>query len=65
MRRKEGIHEGFKVGSPPLRQCIANLPLIVDAFAGELAAYRGQSFVKTEFEAFDFVIVGLEIVAWS
>lgn len=34
----EGIHKRLEVGSPPLRQSIANLPVVVDAFARELRA---------------------------
>lgn len=65
MRREEGIHEGFEIRSPPLRQRIADLPFIVDSLAGELASDGGETLVEPELEAFDFVIFGLEVIAWS
>lgn len=65
MRRQEGIHERLEIRPPPLRQRIPNLPFVIDPFAGELAPDGGEAFVQAEFEAFDFVVFGLEVVAWS
>jgi hypothetical protein len=58
----KGIHEGFDIGTPPLRQCIPNLPFIVDTFSRELTPYRGQSFIESLLESFDFIVFRLEIV---
>jgi hypothetical protein len=38
VRRDEWVHESLEIGSPPLRQCVADLPLVVDTFACELGA---------------------------
>ena len=65
MRRQKRIHERFEIRPPPLRQRVPDLPLVVDAFAGELRADGCEAFVEAELEAFYFVVFGLEVVAWS
>ena len=65
MRWQERIHERLKIRPPPLRKRIRNLPLIVDTLARELGPGWGQALVETGFEAFDFVFISVEIVAWS
>ena len=65
MRRVVGVHEGLKAGSPPLRNRVCDLPLIVDTLAGELGPRRRQALVETRFEAFNFVLVVVQVVAWS
>lgn len=65
MGRQERVHECFEIGSPPLRQCVADLPFIVHPFSRELGAHRRQPFIEAQFEAFYFIIFGLEIIAWS
>ena len=65
MRGDERIHERFEVGAPPLRQRVADLPLVVDALAGELRADGREALVQPCFEAFDFVVFGAEVVARS
>lgn len=62
---EKGVHECLEVRPPPLRKCITNLPLIVDAFAGKLISYRCQTFVEAKLEPFDLIVFALEVVAWS
>ena len=63
MRWDERVHEGLEIWPPPLRQCVTNLPLVVDAFASELRAYRRKALVQPGLEAFDLVILGAQIVS--
>ena len=66
MGRKEGVHEGLKVWSPPLRQSIADLPFpFIDTIAAELGPHRSQAFVETLFEAGDLVGIFREVVTRS
>ena len=65
MRRQERVHERFEVGSPPLSQCVTDMPFIIHALAGKLCAYRGKTFVEPKLESLDFIILGLEVVARS
>jgi hypothetical protein len=65
VRGDEWVHECLEVGSPPLRKCVSNLPLIVDALACELRADWCKALVQPGLEAFDLVIFGAEVVAWS
>jgi hypothetical protein len=65
MRRDEGIHECLEVGSPPLRKRVADLPLVVDALACELRADWRKALVQPCLEAFDLVVLGAEVIAWS
>jgi hypothetical protein len=44
---------------------VANLPLIVDAFACELRADWCEALVQPGLEAFDLVVFGAEVIAWS
>lgn len=46
VRRDKWVHEGLEIGSPPLRQCVADLPFIVDAFACELGADWREALVQ-------------------
>ena len=65
VRGDEGVHERLEVGAPPLRQCIADLPLVVDALACELCADGRETLIQARLEAFDFVVFGAEVVAGS
>jgi hypothetical protein len=65
MRGDEGVHERLKVGPPPLRERIANAPLVVDAFARELRADRRQALVQPRLEAFNLIVFGFQVVARS
>jgi hypothetical protein len=65
MRRDERVHEGLEIGSPPLRQCVANLPLVVNALACELRANWCEALVQPRLEAFDLVVFGAEVIARS
>lgn len=65
MAREEGVHEGLEIRPPPLRQRIADLPVLVDPFAGELRAHGRQSFIQTHLKAVNFVVCGLDIIPWS
>lgn len=62
VRRQKGIHEGFEIGSPPLRQCVTDLPLIIDALARELTANGREPLVEPQLEPFDLVVFRLQIV---
>lgn len=62
----ETYHEGLKVRAVPLRDTIANLPIVVDAVrVVELAGGRSKAFVKTAFKAFDIIFTGLQVVSRS
>jgi hypothetical protein len=65
MRRDERVHECLEVGAPPLRECVADLPLVIDALACELRADGCKAFIQPRLEAFDLVIFCAEVVAWS
>jgi hypothetical protein len=64
VRWDEGVHERLEVWPPPLRQRIANHPLIVDALACELCADWCEALVQPRLEAFDLVVFRTEVVAW-
>jgi hypothetical protein len=63
--RDEGVHESLKVRSPPLCQCIADLPLIVDALACELCADRCKALIQPCLKAFNLVVLSAEVIARS
>lgn len=63
MRRDEGVHECLEVGSPPLRQRVADLPLIVDTLTGELCADGSKALVQARLEALYLVVFGTKVVA--
>lgn len=63
VRGDEGVHERLEVGAPPLCQRVADLPLVVDALAGELRANRRQALVEPGLEALDLVIFRAQVVA--
>ena len=65
MRRQVRIRERLETWPPPLRKRIRNLPFIIDTFTGELRPRRCEAFVETRFEAFDFIFISMEVVAWS
>lgn len=65
MARQERVHERLEVRPPPLRQRVANLPVLVDALAGELRADGRQALVEARLEAGYFVVVVVEVVAGS
>jgi hypothetical protein len=65
MRGDEGVHECLEVGSPPLGKSVADLPLVVDTLACELRADRREALVQPRLEAFDLVVLGAEVIAWS
>lgn len=61
-------HERLKVGSPPLRQAISDLPLVVNAMGRvELARIDGrrEAVVESALEPLDLVFAWLQIVARS
>jgi hypothetical protein len=45
MRWDERVHEGLEIRSPPLRQRITNLPLLIDTLATKLRTNRSQAFI--------------------
>lgn len=62
MSGNEWVHERLEIRSPPLTQRIANDPLIIDAFARELASHRGKTLVQPLLEALGLLIVRLQVV---
>lgn len=64
MARQERVHESLEVGSPPLRKCIANFPVIINAFARELRSHRCKALVQALLETFNLIILRLQIITW-
>lgn len=62
MRGDERVHERLEIRAPPLRQRVADLPLVVDALAGKLRADGRQALVEARLEALDLVVLGAQIV---
>ena len=62
MRRYERVHESLKVGTPPLRQCVANYPLIIDTLSCELRADWCKALVQPGLKALDFVVLSAKVV---
>ena len=61
-------HEGLEIRSPPLREAVANLPVVVHAMRRvELPRVRRwrEAFVQPAFEAVDLVLSGLQVVSWA
>ena len=65
MRRVEWIHERLEVGSPPLRDRVCNLPLIIDTFTRELSPRRRQALIEARFETFNLIFIGVQVIPWS
>ena len=63
MRWDEWVHESLKVGSPPLSQSLADLPLAFVTVVGELVARRSQSLVQAYLEALNLVGVVWKVVS--
>ena len=63
VRRQEGVHEGLEVGPPPLRERVADLPLLVDGVAAELVADGREPLVQPRLEALDLVVRRVQVVA--
>lgn len=59
----EWVHEGLEVWPPPLRKAVANLPLVIHPFAGELSADRRKSLVQPSLKSLDLVVFSAEIIA--
>lgn len=59
MRRDKRIHECLKVGSPPLREGVCNLPVPV---ARLLASAWAETLVESCFETCDLFVFGSEVV---
>lgn len=59
-------HESLEIGAVPLRDAVADLPVIVGSESVvELTARRGQAFVETTFEALDVVFSRFQVVPRS
>lgn len=65
MAGEEGVHESLEIRSPPLREGVPNLPVLVDALSGELRPDRGEALVQARLEPLDLVVVVVEVVTWS
>lgn len=63
MRWDERVHESLEIRSPPLRQRITNLPLLINTLATELCTNRSQSLIQSHLEPVYLVIFGLEVVS--
>ena len=61
MRRNERVHERLEIRPPPLCERVANLPLVVDTLARELAADGGEAFVQPVLEALQLAFVVVEV----
>lgn len=65
MAGEEGVHESLEIRSPPLRERVANLPVIVDAFPGKLRPDRREALVQPRLETLDLVVFVAEVVTWA
>jgi hypothetical protein len=63
MRWDERVHEGLEIGSPPLRQRITDLPLFIDTLTTELRTNWSQALIQSNLEAFNLVILGVQVVS--
>ena len=61
MRRHEGVHEGLEVGSPPLCQAVAHLP-VASLLALAQPADGGQSLVQPGLEALYLLVLWSQII---
>lgn len=61
MRRDERVHERLKVGAPPLRKAVPDVPVPLLLALAE-AADGGQALVKALLEPLDLVVFGPEVV---
>lgn len=59
----EWVHERLKVWAPPLRQRVANLPVLVDSLSSELRPDWCEPFIQSRLEPLDLVVFGFEVVA--
>lgn len=62
MGRDERVHERLEVGAPPLCQCVANHPLVIDTLSCELRANWCKALVQPGLEALDLVVFGAKVV---
>lgn len=62
MGRDEWVHERLEIRSPPLRQRISNLPILIDALTTELSTHGRKPLIQSHLEPFDLLILGLQIV---
>lgn len=62
MPRKERVHKSLKVRSPPLRKCVADFPVIVNTFAGELRSHRCEALIQSFLETFNFIVLVVQII---
>jgi hypothetical protein len=65
MCRKEWVHEGLKVGSPPLRKSVADFPVIINTFAGELRSNWCKALIQPLLETFNFIVLVVQIITWA
>lgn len=63
VRGDEGVHKCLKVWPPPLRKCVADLPLIIDTLARELCADWCEALVQPRLEPLNLVVLCTEVVA--
>jgi hypothetical protein len=63
MARQEWVHEGLEVGAPPLRKCVADIPVAIDSLAGELRSHGGQALVQALLESLNLIVLVVEVVA--
>lgn len=64
MAGNERVHKSLKVGAPPLRKSIANLPVIIHALARELRSDGCKALVQAFLETINLVVLVVQVVAW-
>jgi len=61
MGGQERVHECLEVGAPPLRERVGDVPV----GGGRDVRSWGKLFVQAGLETLDFVVSGVEVVAWA
>ena len=64
MCRKEWVHESLKVGPPPLCKSVADFPVIINTFAGELRSNRCKALIQSLLETFNFIVLVVQVITW-
>ncbi len=62
MARKEGIHKGLEIGTPPLGKGVTDFPVRIGIRASIL---RGETVIQAGFETADFIGGGRKVIARS
>lgn len=65
MSRQKRVHERLEIRPPPLRQRIANLPIVVHALPAKLRSHRREPLIQPFLEPVFFLVFMVQVVAWS